>query len=52
MTPIEVIAFARDNGAEMVDYRFIDVPGTWQHFSAPIETLEEETFEEGVGFDG
>ncbi len=52
MTPIEVLAYARDNGAEMVDFRFIDVPGTWQHFSAPIETLEEETFEEGVGFDG
>ena len=52
MTPNEVIAYASENGARMVDFRFIDVPGTWQHFSAPIEALEEETFEEGVGFDG
>ena len=52
MTPNDVITFARDNEVEMVDFRFIDVPGTWQHFSAPIETLDEETFEEGLGFDG
>ena len=52
MTPSDVITMARDNKAKMVDFRFIDVPGTWQHFSAPIETLEEDTFEEGLGFDG
>ena len=52
MTPSEVLAFAKDNDVKMVDYRFVDVPGAWQHFSTPIDELEEETFEEGVGFDG
>jgi glutamine synthetase len=52
VTPSEVLAFARDNDVKMVDYRFIDVPGTWQHFSAPIDELDADTFEEGVGFDG
>ncbi|MEA3509329.1 MAG: type I glutamate--ammonia ligase, partial [candidate division NC10 bacterium] len=52
MTPKEVIKFARDQGSRMVDLKFMDFPGMWQHFTIPIGRLEEETFEEGVGFDG
>jgi glutamine synthetase len=37
---------------QMVDFRFIDLPGTWQHFSIPATTFEESLFEEGIGFDG
>ena len=48
----DVLKLAKESGAKMVDYRFIDMPGMWQHFSAHIDTLEEDTFEEGVGFDG
>jgi glutamine synthetase len=36
----------------MVDLRFTDLPGTWQHFSMPARELTEELFEEGIGFDG
>jgi len=43
---------ARDNGAEVLDLKFIDFPGLWQHFSVPISVLELELFEEGLGFDG
>ncbi len=39
-------------GVEMVDFRFTDLFGTWQHFSAPVRELTEELFEEGIGFDG
>jgi glutamine synthetase len=41
-------------GAEvdMVDFRFTDLPGMWQHFSMPARELTEELFEEGIGFDG
>ncbi len=35
-----------------MDLKFLDFPGTWQHFSIPIEALTEESFEEGFGFDG
>jgi glutamine synthetase len=48
----EAIGFAQDHDAQMVDFRFTDLPGTWQHFSAPIGELTEELFEEGIGFDG
>lgn len=51
-TPKEVIAFARKEGLKIVDYKFVDLPGTWQHFSAMISELDESTFSEGVGFDG
>jgi len=37
---------------KMVDLRFIDVPGTWQHFTIPAHRLDAELFEEGIPFDG
>lgn len=35
-----------------VDFKFMDFPGSWQHFTVPIDQLKEESFEEGFGFDG
>ncbi|HEU0000231.1 MAG TPA: type I glutamate--ammonia ligase [Ktedonobacteraceae bacterium] len=52
MTPEEVLQFARERGAKMVDFKFVDLPGTWQHFSVPMRELELETFVEGKAFDG
>jgi glutamine synthetase len=43
---------AKENGAKVVDLRFMDFPGLWQHFSVPIRELEESSFEDGFGFDG
>jgi glutamine synthetase len=51
-TPKSVIETARKNGAKMVDMKFVDTFGTWQHFSIPINELTEEAFREGLGFDG
>jgi glutamine synthetase len=51
-TPDDVLAFARDNGAQVLDVKFMDFPGLWQHFSVPIGELEVESFEDGFGFDG
>src|ERR1700737_4837080 len=50
--PREVIERAKAEGVEVVDVRFIDLPGTWQHFSLPIGELEEDSFTDGLGFDG
>ena len=47
-----VMDMARKNGAKMVDMKFVDTFGTWQHFSCPIGEIGEEIFEEGLGFDG
>ncbi len=52
MTPKDVFKLAKEKGAKIVDLRFIDVPGLWQHFSIPVGELTEELFEEGIGFDG
>lgn len=51
-TPKEVIAFAKEHGAQFVDFRFTDFLGTWQHTTVPIHELDEEKFETGHGFDG
>ncbi len=52
MTPKEVLEFAKKSKAIMVDFKFIDLPGVWQHFSTPLHELSEEVFKEGLGFDG
>ncbi|NUQ76465.1 MAG: glutamine synthetase beta-grasp domain-containing protein, partial [Polyangiaceae bacterium] len=52
MNPSEVLKMCKDEGVVMVDFKFCDFLGTLQHFSVPVEELAEETFEEGLGFDG
>jgi glutamine synthetase len=52
MTPKEVLDMAKENSAKVVDLRFMDFPGLWQHFTVPISELTESSFEDGFGFDG
>jgi len=52
MTPQQFFDFAKEHNAGMVDLKFVDLLGTWQHCSFPTETWDESTFEDGVGFDG
>jgi len=52
MTPKEVLALCRENDVKAVDFRFMDFPGLWQHFTIPVSHLSEDTFEDGLGFDG
>src|SRR5438128_2169220 len=52
MTPKDVLKLAKEKGAKIIDLRFIDLPGLWQHFSIPMSELREDIFEEGLGFDG
>ncbi len=51
-TPAEVLRLAQDEGVEIVDFRFCDLPGLMQHFSAPVHELTDDGFDEGYGFDG
>src|SRR5213082_397853 len=51
-SPRDVIEKARELGVKMVDFKFVDLPGTWQHFSIPVRQLTESIFSEGIGFDG
>src|SRR5713226_6857244 len=51
-TPKSVLELAKKSGAKMVDIKFVDTFGTWQHFSMQISELNEKSFDEGLGFDG
>jgi glutamine synthetase len=51
-TASDVLEFAREAGVAIVDLRFTDLPGTWQHFSIPIGELTADLFVDGIGFDG
>jgi glutamine synthetase len=51
-SPAEVLRLAQDEGVQIVDLRFCDLPGLMQHFSVPVGQLTEDVFEDGYGFDG
>lgn len=51
-TPQEIVSFIQKEKIEVVDLRFMDFPGLWQHFSVPAKEMNEGTFEKGLGFDG
>jgi glutamine synthetase len=50
--PADVLKLVKDHGVKIVDLRFMDLPGLWQHVSVPTHRLKESSFEEGFGFDG
>ena len=50
--PQHVFAMAREHGVRMIDLKFTDLPGTWQHLGLSIRGLSEDAFSEGLGFDG
>ena len=52
MDPSEIGKFIQDNGVEIVDLKFTDLLGTWQHFSLVPSQLDDSAFTDGLGFDG
>ena len=52
LTPSELLKEIKDLDVKMVDMRFTDMPGTTHHFTIPIKFLDEDIFEDGLGFDG
>ena len=52
MTPKEVLALCRKKDVKAIDFRFADIFGTWHHLTLPYDRLSEDTFDEGIGFDG
>ena len=48
----EFMEMAKKENIQLLDVKFTDVPGTWQHFTVPLSEVSEKTFEEGLGFDG
>ena len=52
MTPKQVLDMVKKKDIRVVDIRFMDFPGVWQHFTVPVSELDESSFEDGFGFDG
>jgi glutamine synthetase len=52
VTVNEVLELVKNKGVEAIDFRFMDFPGLWQHFTIPASGLDEGTFRDGLGFDG
>ena len=48
----EALRFIKDEGVRFIDVRFCDLPGVMQHFNAPVEYFDADTFAEGLMFDG
>ncbi len=46
------VEFIKKTGVKMVDFKFTDVPGTWQHTTVPADQIDEDALAEGIGFDG
>src|SRR5208283_3633246 len=51
-SPNDVNKLVQDSKIEIIDLRFVDLPGVWQHFSLPARELSDDWFEDGLGFDG
>ena len=50
--PADVLKMIKDNEVLIVDFRFLDFIGMWQHFSISVKEFNVSMFEEGLGFDG
>ena len=50
--PADVLGMAEGLGVRMIDLKFTDVPGTWQHMTLSVSAMEEDAFSDGLGFDG
>jgi glutamine synthetase len=51
-TPKEVLKLIQDQNIQMIDLKFIDTPGTWQHLTLYQDQIDESSFSDGVPFDG
>ncbi len=47
-----VLAFIKANKIQFIDFKFMDFPGQWQHFTVPVSQFSADSFEDGFGFDG
>src|SRR6476619_4016721 len=48
----DVSELIKDHEVKLIDFKFTDLPGTWQHFTTTLTEYNEEIFTEGLGFDG
>ena len=52
MTPAEVTHLIEKQGVKLIDFKFADLLGTWQHFTTTLSEYSDDLFTDGLGFDG
>ena len=52
VVPKDVFRMAAEHKIRMIDFKFTDLPGTWQHLGLSVRQLDEDVFSEGLGYDG
>ena len=51
-SPKDVLDFSSRADLHIVDLKFVDLMGLWRHVSVPLDSIDEGSFEEGIGYDG
>src|SRR5216110_753157 len=51
-TASDVSKMIKDSDVKLIDFKFTDLLGTWQHFTTTLTEYNEEIFTDGLGFDG
>jgi len=51
-SPQDVLSQIKDEGIELIDLKFSDIHGKWQHLTLTSDMIEEDSFTEGLAFDG
>jgi glutamine synthetase len=51
-SPQEFLNYVKENNIQIIDLKFIDTPGIWQHLSVFQDQIDESSFTDGVPFDG
>ncbi len=48
----DVLSQIKDEGIELIDLKFTDIHGKWQHLTLTSDMIDEGSFTEGLAFDG
>ncbi|MBD1850594.1 type I glutamate--ammonia ligase [Leptolyngbya sp. FACHB-711] len=51
-TPQDVLNLIKEQNIQLIDLKFVDLPGTWQHLTVYHDQIDESSFDQGVPFDG
>ena len=47
-SPQDVLSQIKDEGIELIDLKFTDIHGKWQHLTLTSDMIEEDSFTEGL----
>ena len=50
-TAKDIMALIKEQNVEMVDFKIVDIDGQFRHVTIPATNFNEETMENGIGFD-